>query len=818
MNFIATAIWHSVRIRAPILLIGALMFCGIAGSLVVVYVQNKSATPMVQPSGGIADWFQEPFLQPAIQRTETGMVITGHGGSAGYFFRKPLDAAKTYKLTVRGRAVSNAATMRLRLGREQPTWLPAPDGEVEFVVARQPSVEALFYADNDFTYQLDGLWIDLCPDCKTVKDKISIVAAVAPQWTVSLFNEPEIQQDAGGATIGSKGTTAGVMFRRPLDPTRTYQLNIVGQQLASATTLRIRLGDTEPQWNVAPNGTSTFVVSRQSSVELLFYSDRTFAYQLTSLSIRECDQCQAGPDDALDLGNALAPGWTDSDWTITPFNNPIIRHRGTDVTISSDGKPAGIFYRRILDPQRKYRVNVLGRSISSIATLRTRTGQAEPQYNVAPDGKMEFVISGAPSLELLIYADNPFEYRVDSVSIEFCDICKSKTDRIALLAAAEPGWTAELFNNPELEMDRNGLGIVGDGQPAGITLKRPLDPNKTYRLKVTGRSTINSATLRLHFGNDDPNWLKAPEGTEEFTISRQSSVEIIIYQDSRFRYVLQNLELDVCPTCPTDMDLKTLILSKIPGLMDVVKSDQLKAARMIMNWSSQVSSLGDPSDPRVERNTFLASGMSASQIYYEIWDMDSGGAACSAFATFLSKVLHLFDIDAFTINIGYYNTDLTHVTTVVRIDDRDQPKFFIFDPTFNGEYRDVDDGSPIDVGEILKRDREQRYSSYRFDRREVHRTIFLENGRGSRLMKADRNLDCGPSDLNNMIICRDFDYTPEFLVGGWRPAMIQNNVSLDRDLIIQLMHARLFGVSGGETDRKAFNSLGQQYGIPIGYP
>ncbi len=114
----------------------------------------------------------------------------------------------------------------------------------------------------------------------------------------------------------------------------------------------------------------------------------------------------------------------------------------------------------------------------------------------------------------------------------------------AALAKLFPGWTITSYNHPRLVADERGMVIRGEGTPAGLTFRRDLDPSQHYRLTVAGRPVDGApATMRLRIGNQVPQYLTAPSGSEDRAIGGTGEIEVVIYQDAAFGYRLDTLKI-----------------------------------------------------------------------------------------------------------------------------------------------------------------------------------------------------------------------------------------------------------------------------------
>ncbi len=152
------------------------------------------------------------------------------------------------------------------------------------------------------------------------------------------------------------------------------------------------------------------------------------------------------------------PGAADADvvgaaaWQTEAWEDP--RITGTDDggnLIVVDSPPAGLYLRHSLDPTRKYRVAISGEAESGTpATLRIRIDDQEPRWLPAPLGSTEYVISDGSKLELLIYGDSPFSYRLRSVAIEECRTCLTDAELKENILQEIPGLDVARATDPLL--------------------------------------------------------------------------------------------------------------------------------------------------------------------------------------------------------------------------------------------------------------------------------------------------------------------------------------------------------------------------------
>ena len=157
------------------------------------------------------------------------------------FFRRPLAADASYRLTIVGQSRSGQTTVRLTLGQSKPQWFPAPDGQKIVIFAGNQSVEVVVYSDTPYEYGLQDLRLDVldvCDDCGQL--------APFSGWQVEPYGAVEWRSNAASMTLASPGKPGGLFFRRSMDPRKTYRLRIAGKALSGGTTVRLTIGQSGP--------------------------------------------------------------------------------------------------------------------------------------------------------------------------------------------------------------------------------------------------------------------------------------------------------------------------------------------------------------------------------------------------------------------------------------------------------------------------------------------------------------------------------------------------------------------------------------------
>lgn len=219
---------------------------------------------------------------------------------------------------------------------------------------------------------------------------------------------------------------------------------------------------------------------------------------------------------------------------------------------------------------------------------------------------------------------------------------------------------------------------------------------------ITGEPIKAKATLRTRYDDNPPVYASLTENARVW-VEPHTRLELLIYSDAPFEYRMDFLELQTCSECMTENEFKQFLLKEILGLESALAAnDTLTAARLLLHWSARVSdcSSGRPKTPGLLSTIFI---LPAQQIYQDIWQADAEGGSCGAFAVFYDKVLKLFGINSFTVDMGFdgaLDLSFTHVITVVAEHDGVKWKFYIFDPTVDGTFVDKD-GNFADIEYIL---------------------------------------------------------------------------------------------------------------------
>ena len=498
-------------------------------------------------------------------------------------------------------------------------------------------------------------------------------------------------------------------------------------------------------------------------------------------------------------------------WRIETFG-PVVVASDDAVRIGSTKGPGGLFFRRTLAAEASYRLTIVGQSRSGQTTVRLTVGRSKPQWFPAPNGRKTVTFTGSASVEVVVYGDTPYEYRLQDLALEVCD------DDCAQ-PAPFGGWQVESFGAVEWTSNAGSMTLASLGQPGGLFFRRAIDPGKTYRLQIAGKALSGGATVRLTLGTSGPTWFRAPDGDKRLAVSASASIEVVVYGDAAYSYHLDALALDECAGCLTDRQLATLILADVPTLQIALERDRTAAARALLNWTANIVDLGFGDS--VEATTSREYEMGAAEAYQELWLGDRGGTACAGFADFFVKVLSLFGFEAFTLDFGDAATHVTHVTTIALIEER----FYVLDPTFNGVYVDAPSGALLPLRPLLARSLSGA-GDYEFRTGPIKRDFIFPASQAENLTRRFSGIGyvlsgCQPQsssgDREAREVCKRLPFDERLNPVEWTEQMSRRHVTRNGDMILSLMRHHVFSFSATDQRiRQRFLEALTECAIPFG--
>jgi len=511
------------------------------------------------------------------------------------------------------------------------------------------------------------------------------------------------------------------------------------------------------------------------------------------------------------------------------YNTPSIQAKKESLLIEGKGEPAGLFLTYKLDSDKRYRVKVTGHSQQGQTALRVRRDENEPDYSIAPDGSTDLVLFDVEEVEFLLYNDQAFAYELNSIQIEECPTCKTDEDlRQMLLTENQKELVNSYFSNakyhnkPFIQAKKDSLLIEGKGQPAGLFFTYKIDPNKRYRVKVTGYPQQGQTALRVRRDENEPDYYLAPDGSTDLVLFDVEEVEFLLYNEQAFAYELNSIQIEECPTCKTDEDLRQMLLTEIPALKESLQNDRLHAARLLLNWASNVGDFAI--SPEIREITNLGfSKKSASQIYYDIFDSNNGGVYCGGMSVFFDKLLKLFDYDSFTINFGHKQDDLTHVTVIVSQKQSDGWLYYIFDPTFNATFRSPSTKQHLTVSEMINFLKANQTNQIYVESLSLKQRDFLilREDRFKRNTRNEKLCEVFKFKIKHRdwVSCSSPNYSIYVYFDRWNHIFLENGYSSGLTGFLELLTSRIFSVGSSlnpEASQQFISEI-KSLGIPYGY-
>ncbi len=369
------------------------------------------------------------------------------------------------------------------------------------------------------------------------------------------------------------------------------------------------------------------------------------------------------------------------------------------------------------------------------------------------------------------------------------------------------------YKHPLLTVNNEGVQIVGNGRPSGLFLRFSFDPTKTYKMILSGESKIGRTTLRLQYDNDPLVYAAAPYGSLAKIIQHKKDVEILLYSDEAFSYTLSSINIEECPLCKTNKDLKALILKNIPELETALKEDRKRAARLLLDWAANAS---DQAMTRSIERKFspIIAEKTAAQAYYDVFLKDLGGVYCGGFSVFFDRILKMYDFNSFTINFGDLRDDLTHVTVLIGIKEEKKLNFYMYDPTFNFVFLLHSTDEILPIQDVFKLKNEGK-----IDLISVHE-MFLTNRDYLATKDDSRKCEKLKYQKNSLLVCARPSFNLKKYFEIWESRYVKNGYTPGLNGFLQLFQNRVFsfGASLDSEATKIFRERLREWNIPYGMP
>jgi len=223
-------------------------------------------------------------------------------------------------------------------------------------------------------------------------------------------------EPSGTIRISASRGTAG-LFARVTVPRadHAYRVRIKGNPVDGAASLRVTTEGGAPQWMNAPIGERS-ILARSGNLELLFYSEAPFTYDLASISIEPHNSAWS----LTEYGSVA--------WNVLPDDH---------IGLAVDAPPGGLYFAPASATAPMTRVHLQGRRLRGSPLVRVTSQGREPRWLMAPDGELS--VSLPSPVEFLLYGDAPFSYEVQGLRFEACPTCLDAAAMQSMLKRDIPG-------------------------------------------------------------------------------------------------------------------------------------------------------------------------------------------------------------------------------------------------------------------------------------------------------------------------------------------------------------------------------------------
>jgi hypothetical protein len=276
--------------------------------------------------------------------------------------------------------------------------------------------------------------------------------------------------------------------------------------------------------------------------------------------------------------------------------------------------------------------------------------------------------------------------------------------------------------------------------------------------------------------------MPVPDTELRISLDPGENIELLIFQDAPFAYLVQELKKLDCNDCLDRNSLRQLIFDENPNLHGLLAArDWENVLLTLLSWSSQQVDQGETS-----RTTTTGINALRVQDLTYFFRNDEIEGSCGLFAVYFAKILSEFGYRAVTLDFGLTHDQLSHVTTVVKAPD---DRFYFVDPTFNAVYRDPR-GNLVDV-ETALRSREARFTESPIVRDALFNAEQFSNWQGRQFFR-DKGYDfqaCSQKAVAGkaMIFCPDMPYSSLLLKEVWASRLLANEIGSDADLFRSLL-------------------------------
>ena len=138
-------------------------------------------------------------------------------------------------------------------------------------------------------------------------------------------------------------------------------------------------------------------------------------------------------------------------WSVAPYSEGKIS--GATLPMEISGQRGGVSLTTTKANTGMSKLSIQGLVESGAPTLRLRYGEEAPLYSPLLNSQ-QLWINPYSSFEVMLYADTPFKYRLEGISLERCAECLTPEAYKELIMSQVPGLRAALDTGEKLEAAR----------------------------------------------------------------------------------------------------------------------------------------------------------------------------------------------------------------------------------------------------------------------------------------------------------------------------------------------------------------------------
>jgi hypothetical protein len=268
--------------------------------------------------------------------------------------------------------------------------------------------------------------------------------------------------------------------------------------------------------------------------------------------------------------------------------------------------------------------------------------------------------------------------------------------------------------------------------------------------------------------------------------------------------------LSDCQKCLNNSELAQLIHTELPELKLALQQHPLKAANLLLNWSANNINYALTSAAVKKAPDF--GKLTAAQMY-NYFQTKAGGVYCGGISVFYNQVLNLFNIPSFTVDFGATKILLTHVTVIVpRKINKDEWRYYIFDPTFNITLHHKNTDYYLPLREIFKAHQKGKANEIGISNWPLQRREYIA------LANEDKYCPRLINKKDGALICEDSNFGLKEYFRRHEAIYKKNKLSADMSGFISLLRNRILYI-GGSSNQDALNHFThyiKSEGIPVG--